>query len=52
MEVPLFLEIPNLSYSTVYDKPMIASVPQNELNPFSRFDTIPASDGQTDKAGP
>ena len=44
-EVPLFLEVPEFPFYTVYDSPRIAS----ELDLFSRFDKTPACDGRTDR---
>ena len=42
------LKIPEFPYNTVWNKPRVASNRQNELDSFSRFDTIPTCDGQTD----
>jgi len=45
----LILEIPESRYDTVYDRLTVAYA-KNELDPFSRFDTIPVCDGRSDRS--
>jgi len=46
MELPLFMEIIGFLYNTVYRE---ASLPENELDPFSYFDGTQTCDRQTDR---
>ena len=41
MAVPLFLEIPEFPVNTIQDKPKIASLTNNRLGVFLRFDRTP-----------
>ena len=48
MEVPLSLVVPEFPYNAVWDSWKEAPM-QIQLDSFSRFDTIPGCDGQTDR---